>query len=186
MISAGVGLAPGHPPPDTEARLAEFARPELIASPEWLAENLGRTDVRIVDLRWRPDGTAPAVYAAGHVPSAVRLDWLSSVVESADGSDVLALASPERMAATMSAAGIGDGTEVVHLRRHAGVPRGAGVVEPPRVRLRDGADPRRRVPGVGRRRAAASSEGEDPAVVRDVHAAGSSRGAASRPATPAA
>lgn len=93
--------------------MAEFARPELIAGPEWLAENMGRTDVRIVDLRWRPDGTAPAVYAAGHVPSAVRLDWLTSVVESADGSDVLALASAERMAATMSAAGIGDGTEVV-------------------------------------------------------------------------
>src|SRR6187402_1530867 len=74
---------------------------------------MGRTDVRIVDLRWRPDGTAPAVYAAGHVPSAVRLDWLTSVVESADGSDVLALASAERIAATMSAAGIGDGTEVV-------------------------------------------------------------------------
>jgi thiosulfate/3-mercaptopyruvate sulfurtransferase len=93
--------------------LAEFARPDLIASPEWLAENLGRPDVRVIDLRWRPDGTAPKLYAAGHVPGAVRLDWQSSVVEPADGSDALVLASAERMAETMEAAGIADGTTAV-------------------------------------------------------------------------
>lgn len=93
--------------------MAEFARPDLIASPEWLAENLGRPDVRVVDLRWRPDGTAPELYAAGHVPGAVRLDWQSSVVEPADGTDALVLASAERMAATMAAAGIADGTTAV-------------------------------------------------------------------------
>jgi thiosulfate/3-mercaptopyruvate sulfurtransferase len=94
-------------------RLAEFARPDLIASPEWLAENLGRANVRVLDLRWRPDGTTPSLYAAGHVPSAVRLDWQSTVVEPADGADALVLASPERMATSMAAAGIADGTIAV-------------------------------------------------------------------------
>ena len=96
-----------------EARVAEFARPDLIASPEWLAENIGRPDVRVLDLRWRPDGTAPELYAAGHVPGAIRLDWQTSVVESAEGSDALVLASPDRMAETMAAAGIADGTTAV-------------------------------------------------------------------------
>ena len=93
--------------------MAEFARPDLIASPEWLAENLGRADVRVLDLRWRPDGTTPALFSAGHVPSAVRLDWQSTVVELAEGADALVLASPERMAESMAAAGIGDGTIAV-------------------------------------------------------------------------
>ncbi len=93
--------------------MAEFARPDLIATPAWLAENLGRPDVRVVDVRWRPDGTAPTLYASGHVPGAVRLDWQSTVVEAADGNDVLVLASPERMAEKMAAAGIADGTTAV-------------------------------------------------------------------------
>ena len=92
--------------------MAEFARPELIATPEWLAEHLGRPDVRVLDVRWRPDGTAPALYAAGHVPGAVHLDWQSSVVEPADGGDMLCLASPDRIADAMAAAGVGDGTEL--------------------------------------------------------------------------
>ena len=89
-----------------------IARPELVATPEWLAENLGRADLRILDLRWRPDGTAPALYASGHVPGATLVDWRTSLVETEEGSDVLRLASPERMAAVMSQAGVGDGTSV--------------------------------------------------------------------------
>ena len=46
-----------------------FARPELLASSEWLAEELGRSDVRVVDVRWRPDGTGNAVFDAGHLPA---------------------------------------------------------------------------------------------------------------------
>lgn len=93
--------------------MAGIARPELVATPEWLAENLGRPDLRVLDLRWRPDGTAPALYATGHVPGAVLVDWRTSLVETEEGSDVLRLASPERMAAAMSRAGVGDGTSVV-------------------------------------------------------------------------
>ncbi|MEI7744364.1 MAG: sulfurtransferase [Chloroflexota bacterium] len=93
--------------------MAGIARPELVATPDWLAENLGRPDLRILDLRWRPDGTAPSLFAAGHVPGAVPLDWRTSLVESAEGSDVLQLAAPDRLAAVMGRAGLGDGTSVV-------------------------------------------------------------------------
>lgn len=93
--------------------MAEFVRPELIATPAWLAENLGRPEVRVVDLRWRPDGTAVGLYAAGHVPGAVHLDWRTSVMESSPDGEVLCLPSPERMADAMARAGIADGTTAV-------------------------------------------------------------------------
>ena len=52
-----------------------FPRPELLATTDWLAGELGRRDVRIVDCRWRPDGSGAQVHAAGHIPGAVHLDW---------------------------------------------------------------------------------------------------------------
>ena len=94
--------------------MADFARPELIATPEWLADNLGRPDVRVVDVRWRPDGTAAQLHASGHVPGAVHLDWLSVRRRGRPkAADMLLLASPERMADAMAAAGVADGTTVV-------------------------------------------------------------------------
>jgi thiosulfate/3-mercaptopyruvate sulfurtransferase len=93
--------------------LAGFARPELIATPDWLAENLGRPDLRILDVRWRPDGTAPAVYSTGHVPGAAHFDWKSSVIDIVAGGDAMLLAAPDHVAAAMSGVGVGDGTSVV-------------------------------------------------------------------------
>lgn len=93
--------------------MAGIARPELIATPDWLAENLGRPDLRVIDARWRPDGTGAALYATGHVPGAVHVDWRADVVDTPDGGDALLLAAPDRLAAVMSRAGVGDGTSVV-------------------------------------------------------------------------
>jgi thiosulfate/3-mercaptopyruvate sulfurtransferase len=90
-----------------------FARPELIATPDWLAENLGRQDLRILDVRWRPDGTARSVYGTGHVPGAVHLDWQAAVVGAREASDAMLLAPPSHVAAVMSRAGVGDGTTAV-------------------------------------------------------------------------
>ncbi|HEX5591076.1 MAG TPA: sulfurtransferase [Candidatus Limnocylindrales bacterium] len=95
--------------------MSAFARPELVATPEWLADQLGRPDVRVLDVRWRPDGTGAAVFAAGHIPGAAHVDWRSELVES-DSTETgpgLRLAGPERVAAAMSRAGIGDGTSLV-------------------------------------------------------------------------
>jgi thiosulfate/3-mercaptopyruvate sulfurtransferase len=89
-----------------------FARPELLADPDWVAENLGRPGVRVLDCRWRVDGSGRELYAVGHVPSAAFLDW---TVELVDRSDRLPfqLAGPEAVSAAMRALGIGDGMTVV-------------------------------------------------------------------------
>jgi len=97
----------------TEAALAGYARPELVASPDWLAENLAKPDLRILDVRWRPDGSGPALHAAGHVPGAVYLDWKSALADVGEGGEALLLASPDRVAGAMSNAGVGNGTSVV-------------------------------------------------------------------------
>lgn len=89
-----------------------FARPELLASADWLAENLGASGLRILDCRWRVDGSARRLYAAGHVPGAIHLDWASELVDPDDGRP-FQLAGPEPFATAMSRAGVGDGMTVV-------------------------------------------------------------------------
>lgn len=93
--------------------MSGFTRPELLATPDWLAENLGRVDLRILDMRWRPDGSGSATFAAGHIPGAVHLDWRTVFTATVEGSNAPLLAPPDRLAGTMSRAGIGDGTTVV-------------------------------------------------------------------------
>lgn len=92
-----------------------FARPELLASPEWLADQLGRPEVRIVDVRWRPDGTAAAAFAAGHIPGAAHIDWRAELIEPDDAAAApgLRLAGPDQVAAAFGRAGVGDGTSLV-------------------------------------------------------------------------
>jgi thiosulfate/3-mercaptopyruvate sulfurtransferase len=90
-----------------------YARPELLASPEWLAEHLGRPEVRVVDVRWRPDGTGRAAYEAGHIPRAAYLDWATELVEPDDDGSLFLLGGPAQVAAAAGRAGIGDGTTVV-------------------------------------------------------------------------
>lgn len=93
--------------------MAAIAIADLVVTPGWLAGNLASPGLRILDLRWRPDGTASRLHAAGHVPGAVHVDWRSAVADAADGLDAILLASPERMAAAMTQAGVGDGSSVV-------------------------------------------------------------------------
>ncbi len=95
--------------------MTTLARPELLASPEWLSEQLGRPDLRILDVRWRPDGTARGIHAAGHIPGAAYLDWRVELIEPDDpeAGPGLRLAGPGQMAAAIGRAGIGDGTSLV-------------------------------------------------------------------------
>ena len=91
-----------------------FARPELITTPDWLSEQLGRPDLRILDVRWRPDDTGATVFAAGHIPGAVHIDWRKDLIEAAeDGVSGLRLAGPEQVAEALGRVGIGDGTSLV-------------------------------------------------------------------------
>ena len=90
-----------------------LARPELLASTDWLAEQVGRPDVRILDVRWRPDGTADSVWALGHIPGAVHVDWRADLSDPSESGDTLLLAGPEQVADTLARAGVGDGATVV-------------------------------------------------------------------------
>jgi thiosulfate/3-mercaptopyruvate sulfurtransferase len=79
---------------------------------EWLAEHLDDPDLRIVDARWRGDGSSDKLYRAGHIPGAVHLDWHKDLNHTVGGvTDILV--GPEAFARIMSRSGIGDGTPVV-------------------------------------------------------------------------
>jgi thiosulfate/3-mercaptopyruvate sulfurtransferase len=90
-----------------------YPRPELLASTDWLAENLGRPGVRVVDCRWRPDGSADALVASGHIQRASWIDWTSLLDAGGEADTPRQLAAPDAFAAAASQAGIGDGTVAV-------------------------------------------------------------------------
>lgn len=90
-----------------------YPRPELLATSEWLAANLERPEVRILDVRWRPDGTGRVAHAAGHVPGAFHLDWATDLTDPDENGRPYLLAGPEQVAAAMTRVGVGDGTTVV-------------------------------------------------------------------------
>jgi thiosulfate/3-mercaptopyruvate sulfurtransferase len=89
-----------------------FARPELLATPDWLAENHSREGIRVVDCRWRVDGSAPRRFAEAHIPGAVFLDWTRELVDASDRTPYQ-LAGPEQFSSAVRNAGIGDGSTVV-------------------------------------------------------------------------
>jgi thiosulfate/3-mercaptopyruvate sulfurtransferase len=95
--------------------VSAVARPELVATTEWLAGQLGRPELRILDVRWRPDGTAPAAFAAGHIPGAAHIDWRAELIEpeGPEAGPGLRVAGPNQVAAAFGRAGIGDGSTVV-------------------------------------------------------------------------
>lgn len=93
--------------------MSGLARPEYLATTDWLAEQLGRSGVRILDARWRPDGSGADVHNAGHIPGSVHVDWRTELVDTDDDGDAIRLASLDRVAAVAARAGIGDGSTVV-------------------------------------------------------------------------
>jgi thiosulfate/3-mercaptopyruvate sulfurtransferase len=101
--------------------MAAFPRPELIASTAWLEENLGRPDVRVVDVRWRPDGSGARLHAEGHIPGSTWIDWATQLVDRDEMTGAPHLAGPDQVAAAFGAAGVGDGATVVLLDDMAGL-----------------------------------------------------------------
>jgi thiosulfate/3-mercaptopyruvate sulfurtransferase len=87
---------------------------ELLVTTEWLARELGASDLRVVDATWfLPDaGRNPAAeYEGGHIPGAVFMD----LAEIADTGTTLPnmLPSPEKFASRMQSLGLGDGSRIV-------------------------------------------------------------------------
>jgi thiosulfate/3-mercaptopyruvate sulfurtransferase len=51
-----------------------YARPEVLASTDWVAEHLKDTNVRIVE-----SNEDPLLYSSGHIPGAVQVDWTADL-----------------------------------------------------------------------------------------------------------
>ena len=90
-----------------------YARPELLASTEWLLENLERPELRIIDVRFRPDGSGREVFAGGHIAGATYLDWSTELVAEDEHGRLFLLAPPDQVAAALGRAGVSDGSTVV-------------------------------------------------------------------------
>jgi len=92
--------------------MLDFSAHPLVET-AWLAEHLSDADVRIVDARWRGDGTSRELYQRGHIPGAIHLDWYHDLSWTDARGVRNLLLSPEPFAAVMEAVGIGDQTRVI-------------------------------------------------------------------------
>jgi thiosulfate/3-mercaptopyruvate sulfurtransferase len=89
----------------------------VLATTDWLAGNLDQPDLVLVDARWRPDGSAPSVFADGHVPGAGRVDWRSDLIAEPrpETPGALRVADAIQVSAVAGRLGIGrDSTVVVY------------------------------------------------------------------------
>jgi thiosulfate/3-mercaptopyruvate sulfurtransferase len=87
---------------------------DILVSTEWLAGELGATDLRVVDASYfalDASRDAEADYSAGHIPSAIYLN----LAELKDSNNPLPFMLPpaEKFASRMQALGIGDGNRIV-------------------------------------------------------------------------
>jgi thiosulfate/3-mercaptopyruvate sulfurtransferase len=91
-----------------------YARPEALASTDWLAVHLDDPHTRIVDCSFKLPGISPTArqdYDRGHIPGAVFFD-IDEIAEPGTSLPHM-MPSPELFARKMEALGIGDGDRVV-------------------------------------------------------------------------
>lgn len=85
---------------------------DALVSTEWLANELGASDLRIVDASWHLDARDPATeYEAGHIPGAVFMDL--EAVADANSELPMMLPKAEKFASRMQSLGLGDGSRIV-------------------------------------------------------------------------
>lgn len=85
---------------------------ETLVTTQWLADQIGASDLRIVDASWHLDGRDPrAEYEAGHLPGAVFMD-LAEIADTATSLPMM-LPSAEKFASRMQSLGLGDGSRIV-------------------------------------------------------------------------
>ena len=85
-----------------------------IVAPDWLAERLGRPDVKVIDASWYLPAMgrdAVAEFREAHIPGAVRFD-VEAIADAASGLPHT-LAGPDAFAAAMGALGIAQTDTVV-------------------------------------------------------------------------
>lgn len=87
---------------------------ESLVTTEWLANEIGASDLRIVDASWHmPSSGRKGLdeYLAGHIPGAVFMD-LADLIDTASPVDNT-LPPPEKFASRMQSLGLGDGSRIV-------------------------------------------------------------------------
>lgn len=89
---------------DTTEKFAEYAHPEVLVSTEWLANNIGRDGLVIVE-----SDEDVLLYEVGHIPSAVKIDWHTDLNDPVTRDYV----QDEDFAALLSRNGISRDTTVV-------------------------------------------------------------------------
>ena len=85
-----------------------------LVSTEWLANEMGASDLRIVDCTKHLPGTGReplAEYEAGHIPGAVFMD-LAELTDTSNPTDNM-LPPAEKFASRMQSLGLGDGSRIV-------------------------------------------------------------------------
>jgi thiosulfate/3-mercaptopyruvate sulfurtransferase len=89
---------------DSSAKFADYAHPERLVSTDWLAEHLDDPDVVVVE-----SDEDILLYNTGHVPGAIKVDWVADLNDSI----VRDYLSAEAFAALASKSGIKRDTTIV-------------------------------------------------------------------------
>ncbi len=86
---------------------------DALVSTQWLANEMGAPDLRIVDATWFMDAArdAAAEYEAEHIPGAVFMDLAGLADEKTELP--MMLPSAEKFASRMQSLGLGDGSRIV-------------------------------------------------------------------------
>ena len=85
---------------------------DSLVSTEWLAKELGASDLRIVDASWHLDARdAAAEYETAHIPGAVFMD-LGGLSDTTTDLPMM-LPAAEKFASRMQSLGLGDGSRIV-------------------------------------------------------------------------
>ncbi|WP_336985927.1 3-mercaptopyruvate sulfurtransferase [Altererythrobacter aquiaggeris] len=87
---------------------------ERLVTTEWLADETGSSDLRIIDASMHMDSAgrdAKSEYEAAHIPGAVFMDIAS--LRNSDADFGHALPRPEQFASRMQGLGLGDGSRIV-------------------------------------------------------------------------
>jgi len=87
---------------------------DSLVTTDWLANEIGASDLRIVDASWHMPASGRnglGEYLAGHIPGAVFMD-LADLVDSSSPVDNT-LPPPEKFASRMQSLGLGDGSRIV-------------------------------------------------------------------------
>ncbi|KZE94038.1 putative thiosulfate sulfurtransferase SseA [Agromyces sp. NDB4Y10] len=91
---------------DTAAKLAEYAHPERLVTTDWLADQLGRPGLVVVE-----SDEDVLLYETGHIPGAVKVDWHTELNDPV----VRDYVSSERFAELLGSKGISrDSTVVIY------------------------------------------------------------------------